>query len=537
MFEDKRFNNKLDEDNNSNIFFGNKGINDDLGNDNLSFNSYHYVPEPEPINRKPKKEKNYKWLKYLIIGGITIILVILLFVVILNILMSPSKIYKEAVNYSYVHLKNYIKEIENKSLDYDPSLDSITFYGNLQLENDLFEDLNNYTFDYNLGLDINNSKAQAIVALNKNNKSLLNFNSYILNKNLYVQASQIYDKLILLKEFEDLDFNSLKTNFSHDDILDILDFLNEYVTNHLDNSKISKTTETIQINAKNYKVTSNIYSLSEEDVQKEFVNLVDAIINDDSTLRAFANLTNETKKELKAYLEELKVNDEFLSSLKAIKFKIFTKGLASNVLGFSFYYDDTQVLQYTNKDNIVNISINYDYNKIEIVKNIDLTDVVLYKNEDEIIKASIATNDDTTNIDFEMQYEANTLSGNLAYVLKRIGDKRQTIELELDLDIPFDNETTNFKLFLSNTTQVGDKVANIKTTDAVKFDDLTESDLKIIEDNFKKVMEGTLFEDIFNSFASDTNCSLAADCVCENDICTCKYIDENGLEENIICIK
>ena len=56
MFEDKRFNKNHDNDNNT--------INDDyginLGNDNLKFARYSYVPEPEPLNNKHKKEPNYK---------------------------------------------------------------------------------------------------------------------------------------------------------------------------------------------------------------------------------------------------------------------------------------------------------------------------------------------------------------------------------------------------------------------------------------------------------------------------------------------
>ena len=43
-----------------------------------------------------------------------------------------------------------------------------------------------------------------------------------------------------------------------------------------------------------------------------------------------------------------------------------------------------------------------------------------------------------------------------------------------------------------------------------------------------------------NIYACPTNsslCALAYDCVCEDNICECKYQDENGEERNITCNK
>ena len=541
MFEDKRFNNEINNDNNY-VPKDNYGINDNLGNDNLSFTSYSYVPEPEPINKKPKKEKNYKWVKYLLISLIGIILIVVSLVIILKVISSPTKIYDKYINYTYNYLKNYVKKLENNSLSYDISEDSMILYGNLKLDSSdtYLKDFKKYTFDYNLGLDVKNEKIHALVALKENSKSLIDFNGYILNDNLLVKSNKLFDKLINVSEIENLDFNDLKSNYSYDVILDILSFLSNYFNHNLNKDKLYKETETLNIDNENYKVNSNVYSLSESDVRNEFIKIIDAVINDDSTLRAVSNILNVTRKEAKEYLVELKTNDEVLDNLKRLKFKIYTEGLANKFIGFSLFYNDAELIRLTSVNELV-IDINYNELEFNIVKNNENIEIFIYQDDDEILNALVTIQDEVTNIELNSNYNEMDINANISYVLNRIGNKRQTLNLKLAFDIIVEEEKFDLSLEFNNTTQIGDKVANVNTSSVVKLEELTEEDMTTIENNFIKTFENTPFKSLFDSLKSNIEnnalCSMATDCICENEICTCKYLDNDGIVQSVTCQK
>jgi len=532
MFEDKRFNKNHDNDNNT--------INDDyginLGNDNLKFASYSYVPEPEPLNNKHKKEPNYKWVRYLFFAFICLIFIIILFIILLKILGSPVKIYENSVNYGYSYLKNYIEELDNKKLEYYPNEDSVELYGDIKINtnNKNLKDINEFTLDYDLGLDIKNERIQGLLNLKENNKSILDLNLYVINNILLFKSDKLYDNLINVGAMESLDFNSLKTNYSNDDILDIITFLNKYFNENLDNDKITKEKDNIKIKGKNYRVSSNIYYLSSSDVKQEFINIINDILNDDTTLRAFSNLLNKTRKEVKEYLEEIKNKEEYLDDFKELKIKIYTKGLNNKVLGFHILYDNIDIFKLSYVDNILNVDIFYKDSNININKNNNNINICIYKNKEKILKAFINLQNDITNIELYI----NDKKINIVYELKRIGNKRQTLNLNVEL---LNNEQDNNKYIIDihNTTQIGNKIANINLDNVVKLEDLTEDELSKISNNLTKVLDDTFFENLFltinSKIINSSLCSIATDCQCENEICTCKYRNEDNVEHSIIC--
>lgn len=72
----------------------------------------------------------------------------------------------------------------------------------------------------------------------------------------------------------------------------------------------------------------------------------------------------------------------------------------------------------------------------------------------------------------------------------------------------------------------------------VKLEELTEQDLVLIENNFKDAVDGTIISPLFGVFDEIENtqiCTMATDCVCNEGICSCKYVDDEGIENTVTC--
>lgn len=535
MFEDKRFNN---DNLGKNRFFipedNTTGLND--GNDNLTFKPQNnYVPEPEPIKRKEKKNVNYKKI-------LVIFLVILVFILIGGLIFgltqsftSPYKVYKIALNEGYNYASSYIKELESKQLNYDVSKDTLLNSGSVKFGTNLEEldFLNDILLNYKINLDIKKDELDASLDFKQNNKKLIDFEAYVRDQKLVLTDSDIFDKSILISNVGKTDLSGLKKSLDYNDILNVIKCVKDYTLNNLDKDKLSKEKDTVTVNGEKIKVNSSIYSLNQEDVKEMYLGIIDTILNDSNTLNSFANIMGYTRKDMKSYLNQLKEKD---IETKDLQVRIYTRGLNNVLVGFGITYGKQDVINYGVKDKISETNVIFDGGKVNVISNDKISDVLI-DTLDASLKLKVNDNGDTKDVIFSGSVGDGEIQGSIKLVVKMIGDKRKTVNLVVDFDGDIEGEEVKFNLNVDNMTQVGDKLNNVDILKATDVNDLSEDELNLIQSNLEKVVKDIPFINYFLTFKKDlcNDFDLSRDCECNEGICVCKYLDQEGTEQSITC--
>lgn len=549
MFEDKRFDN---DDLNKNRFFipddNATGLND--GNGNLNFKAQStYIPEPEPIKRKTKKTKNYKGLIIFFIVVVVIAFLAGTFFVVKEMFSSPVAIYKKSVELGYEAITDVLKEQAEKKLNYDIREDTILNSGEIGIDTDLpsIADFGKYTYGYKLNMDFKNNQIDGGLLLNNKGTNLLDLKAYLRDKKIYLEEGKIYNKILELdnKEVANLDMQKFTRSIEANDFINILKCVKDYIVKNINKNSITKEKETIEVNNKSLKVTSNIYIIKKEEVIKHYEAILEALQKDDNALESLGDIFGLSKREMAAKLKELKGNKELLQAFAYnIEIKIYTKGFFNDFLGISLLLDGDEVLKSISEDNLTNFNILGEDYKLNVLSNKEGKTFKLSDEDTDFLKGKITKDGDITNIDFVFK-QVFTIEGKIKIDYKRVGDKRRTLDLVLDLLFKNKNDEVNITFKLNNMTQVGTKLENVKLDNVKKVDDLKDEEIDQIQKKLLKVLEQSPFYDYYLDYTKKVNqqiknkmnCLQSFDCYCEGDECDCRYKDVDGIEKGIICSK
>lgn len=548
MFEDKRYS----SDNlNKNRFFipeDNTGLK--KGNDNLSLEEderrYVSPPPPNPIRPK-KKEKSFKGLAFVLAVIIILLVIIITTIAVMNIFSSPYKIYTRFLNEGYNILENELRIAETKKLNYDMEEDTITSAGSFNMSTNMpgINAFNDYNYDYKISVNNKKSEIDGTVNFKKGNTPFVNLNAYLRDNKFYLLESSIYNGLLEMGSSE-AELPKINLNYDYNDLLNVIKCFKDTILENLNEDNLSKKKDIVKINNKNVKVTNNVLTLKNKEIRTEAINLIEALLDDANALKSLSSLANMSRKDMIDMLKELKNDEDFLREAGELKVNIYAEGLANNFVGFKVIIDKVEAVSFINEENgyifdvkvgDLALSIKIDGNK----KNVSLDyDEVKVLNVD-----FTSEEDDKTKVEFDLNFENEEeeeykASGSATYVLKRIGDKRQTFKLSGKAETNFNKKKYTFKLELNNTTQVGGKMASIDVDKAKHMNNLTVPEIKTIDRNVEKVLYKSpllnLYKDTFSeAIENKYNCDKSYDCVCNSEDCTCKYLNKDKIEEKIVC--
>lgn len=528
MFEDKRYKNTS---NNSNSFVPDNSTGLQDGNDNLNFGEQVVVGK-----KKIKKEKKYNnkiFLKLIVILLVLCLIVGVSYLIIKNIFSNPYKIYQNTINYGYEYLDNKVNDFKNKKLDYDINKDILSTSGSLEINSNLLEDFKGYEFKYKISSDFNKKMIDASLIVDKDSKEVFNIEGNLRDSKLLVNAKDVYNKYLQVGIIRDLEFNNKNIN---DNILnDVLKVGKDSLIKNLNRNKMSTKKTKIMVQNKNTNVINNIYKLNKEEVKKLYQDIIDSLINDDNIISNIADVLNLRKSEIKDILESLKVNETLLNNLKDLEFNIYTYGLMNKVIGGRILFNNEELINFTNYKDILNVKAEKESNKIDIVNNSKQTRFD-FKIDNNLLTIIKTIQDDKTNYEFSIETSNIELEGNLEVEIKRVANKRVTSNILFDVKGKSEDDF-NINIKFDNFTQVGGTIQNIPNGNIVVYDNLTEIEKRDINNKFNSLIEKLPFKNIFNKDEGTHNyCDIATDCECFGSICTCSYLDKNGIKQSINCL-
>ena len=421
------------------------------------------------------------------------------------VLNTPQKIFERSVNFvatkasSMINKKSLVdtsqgKYSVNAKIDYD---DGNTMFSN-------------YDYELEFDIDENSKKIYADIGALKDDNKVISANILADSQNLYANIPELYSKTISLgstAEFWEMYENINKT--PKEDYVYLLTFFKDSFLKSLTKKDYTSQNVTIKVNNKDEKVKKSTLLLTKER-QKE---IIDNVIND---------IANDSKaKELLATLMEVE-EDKLIDSLKEnnsnyegenFELCIYTKLLTNQLIRINAYDEKKQELFkldiYDNTYNFYIYSYSSDiWNEDKVTKS---TQSIIVKKESKN-KYNITFFDESNEIATITVNEYTTTKIDLDYVIKlnpqnkdevikgkytstTTQKDRNSANIKTYLEINYkDNQ---FKINIDVTQKNTVNIKNVDTKNVININDLTESDMNQIENNF---MNNDLIKDFINEY-------------------------------------
>ena len=360
---------------------------------------------------------------------------------------NNKKVFNNALEKTYMEFNNTLNKLDNFRYE-DLTTKPFKLETNITLDTNIEElkVLNNYDLNLALGADISKN----IVTLGAN----LNY----LNNNLYLEAKDLLDKVLILNE-QELEVPNIelkKFNILNDvDILTKLvkDTLKDYLTE----KDITTVKETITINKEKHNVTTYKVVLTKEKLTDFNQKLQDKITSNNDLMKDLATILNVKENEVK---DAIKDNPILAENLEIV---IYREGMLDNYIGGKIILDDME-LDVINTANYAKIT----YGDFNIVREDNIYTIDLTSLDNDFKNIIIKEIDDnnseiTLNIENQSPLNITVQKDNDNKVNLTLKYEETTIKLDLNITYDVDLETLDTKNAVNINTLSDDEMNKLTT--------------------------------------------------------------------------
>lgn len=402
---------------------------------------------------------------------------------------KPSKIVTNIINTAYENFSDII----NKDVDFDYKKDSMLITGNLNVDTSIdgLEDLKKEDVAYRVGLDYGNKKVEVGAELKENKKSIINAILYVIDDEAFVSLEDDYDKIIKIDD-ADFDFSDVfevtdEMEITNDDVDFIAKEFKDILIESMNMEKLEKSSDTIEVDGKDVKVNKITYNLDEENVEELMENIIDNMLANKDLLKKLSKLSDTDIDDIKDSLKEAKEDAEYED---IGELNIYTKGFMNKVVKIEIEAEDTVFGVNFNKDNS------------EVYAKEDDTNITLTINE---------YSDEEVNVDYLIKIDDEKIKGNITATSKEVKDNKYEGKFSFD----FEYGEYDFKVFTNYKLEIGAKIANIKTKDAVNYSELDETEMnEVASDILERFEDSALYnivEDLVENYSYDDDYTVDSD--------------------------
>ena len=461
--------------------------NDNKDNDTMS---YEFV------------EKKHKDKKLIIL--ILVFLLIALVIFGIKLYIGDSKVLlKGALNRGYTNISKLLDEIEKNELDYN-SDESVVMNGNLKLNTNL-EDLaqyTDYTYDFNLGMNLKAEHMQVGLSMNKDNQTIINGLVYAIKNMAYLKSDKIYPQMLYMdmgsNMFEEIKGETTQT-INYDDIDKLANKFTTYLNNAFNRDAFTKEKTTIKINGNDVSVTKHNYEFNEQNSYDFMSSILTSIKEDKEFIELLARVTLVDIDEIKELLNEATIEKEDFEGMDKFNLCLYTEGFFSKVVGLGLYDSETSIIATKDGEREELTIKNTDFN-ISLVTENDITTGNVKADGKEVMTFKLKIKESGQTITEVIEFDVKDIfNGNVELKADRISDKKMEMAVSANLEMALGTEITTLGADFNYDVAIGGKLSEINTEGAVDFNNLTEADLQQISTNFTNALAGTPFELLLTS--------------------------------------
>ncbi len=442
---------------------------------------------------------------------------------------SPKNIIKNVITNSFKEVNNAIDEYDKFQNKFEYKNQGLLLKGKIKVDSNAFEteeykDLEINPKDYYFGLNAGMSPKDKTFLLGgsiEGNKNKINIDTYYENKKLYI-ISELFDNplVIDLKDqmtedqtqelnevFDSADemFNQImeglnKSTIKTEDVKYISNAIEKSFINSLDDKKMSKTNETIEVDGKSIKANKIVYELDKENLKRTLKSICDSLLNDEKFIKALSSMTAGEESEVKDFIKQYKSSVDEIELDKSIYLNIYTTGLTNKFAGIDIEKDNKKPISYYIDDKKSEITIKDEENiiVINITEDKTNTTIVGRLNSKEFIKFNINTKDKEA-IDFTATITYEEIKSSIEVYLKN-----EISKSTIKTDFRFKVELNDTNVSLEGNAELiatDDKLNTENLNKAKDINSLTNSDIEKITENFEKATkDDEALTKIFNIF-------------------------------------
>ena len=447
-------------------------------------------------------EKKHKNKKLIIL--ILVIMLIALVIFGIKLYLGDSKVLlKGALNRGYTSISELLDEIEKNELDYN-SDESIVMNGNLKLKTNLEElaQYTDYTYDFNLGMDLKAEQMEVGLSMNKDNQTIINGLAHVIKNIAYLKSDKIYPQMLYMdmgsNMFEEMKEETPQT-INYDDIDKLANKFTIYLNNAFNRDAFTKEEATIKINGNDVVVTKHNYEFNEQNSYDFMSSILTSIKEDEEFIELLAKVTSVEIDEIKELLNEANIEKEDFEGMEKFNFCLYTEGFFSKVVGLGLYDSETNMLA-TKDGEREELVIKSSYFDMSLVTENDVTTGSIKSDGEEVMsfKLTVQKSGQTTTevVEFDVK---DTFNGKVELKTDRISDKKMEMTISANIEMPAEEGITTLGADFNYGIAIGSKLSEINTEGAVDFNTLTEEDLQQISTNFTNAVAGTPLELLLTS--------------------------------------
>lgn len=497
------------------------------------------IPNPQASISQPVNDSDFEYHKPKKKINLKMILLIVILLAVLGVggffgykilSTSPYSIYQKVINELFAVGRPYLEQ--------EVSDINLTYSGNVKVETNIegMEDFNDYSYNYLLGVDTQNKKAEVMLGLNEKDKTILDLFVYLLNGKGYLKSDALTDYLLDGGNAE-LEFDSPESNT--EDALYLYNKIESMLLGAFVKEDFQNKSATIKVDGKQVKVKDNYLNVTPNVLDKAVDRMINILKSDSKTVEILANYMEYTVEDVNSMLDEI-TNTDFTTVEINMVVHFYTSGLFNKISGFSLEVADEQIVYAGFDGDIISFTIS--------AENEVLASGKITKISDNETKYEVNIGELTINLNVNSKVENNNLS-------------TQIVEVEV-----FSGET-NLKVTIDNKVEKNKEIANIDTSKAKDANELSDSEKEEILDKLTSIIESTAFypylellfssyDDYYSDSYFDENyyddeysnnnlgdsldeynpaCDYAVCDDCNGDSCKCEYYDNNFELQTITC--
>ncbi len=437
------------------------------------------------VEAKPKKKKT-KIVLILIL--ILIAIAIGLFVGYKKVVSNPLSIYKNVINEVYDLANNYLEENLKDTMDINLQQEPVMISSRFTIDSNVEElaVLSDYEYELATGLDLEKEQINVSFGLHNDNEQIINLLMLFLNDHTYLKSDELYNQVLDLG-LSNLDFSELEAvegNYTYEDLDIILKNMKKILINSLDKNKFSLSDEEITINEDKIKAKKFTYLLDQENMERTINYIREEILKNEELMTSLSNVSGLTTEELEEGLKSEINYDDY----EDIYIHLYTNGTTKVIAG-NIGTEDTNVIRFTNKDDIfdmligdeyTNFIVKYENNELEISYNEYDEEIFNFTmiNEKSSSKIEMAMNDYSGNINLSLE------TSNLDITENSIsGDYILTYQM-IDYYNNEESFTISGDLIISK-----EELESIDPSDSVNVENLSDEEMNVLYENLMNVLE------------------------------------------------
>ncbi len=411
-------------------------------------------------------------------------------------------LYKEAIKKTYSEFSNYLDRLSEVDI-FNYKEDSLAISGDFKLNSNIPEmkDYTKYKYDFNVGLDIKNKKVELGASMSENSKDVIAAFLYLLDKTIYIDSRQAYNKVLYQVLEQDIFTSLLKEDVNvkvdYEKIDKLALKLSEYFSDSLSNKYLRKENDEIEVDSKKVKVKKVIYTLNSNSIYEITNSVLESMRSDDEFVSLIVEISGQDKEKIKTVLEDAKVSKDDFEMEEEIEFYLYTKGFFPKVIGFGINSGDT-IISYADMNTFKEFSIINKDTKI-VAKTVGSKTNGSVKVKDEQLATFTLVNEiDDKNIKLELSVSMSADNQQVVLDLKtnilKESDKKSKGTYITNISVTSYGKTQEVGAELNINAEIGAKdIANFNKSGAVNISTLTEKQLQQIGTNLEKALKNISF--------------------------------------------